>query len=91
MRTKVLRGKPKIDGRPGENLPPLDLEKLKTDLEEKHGRKLRDVDVMSSAMFPKEFDEFEQFRQNYGPVDKFNTKVFLTGLNTAEETQVKIK
>lgn len=88
MRTKVLRGKPKIDGRPGKDLKPLDFNALKSNLEEKHGRKLRDVDIMSAAMFPKEFDEFEQFRQNYGPVDKLNTKVFLKGLDIAEETDV---
>jgi len=91
LRTKVLRGKPKMDGRPGADMKPLDLEKLKTKLEEKHGRTLRDVDVMSSAMFPKEFDEFEQFRQQYGPVDKLDTKVFLTGLEIAEETDVELE
>ncbi|KAI1720788.1 carbamoyl-phosphate synthase L chain, ATP binding domain-containing protein [Ditylenchus destructor] len=91
LRTKILRGKAKIDGRPGADMKPLDLNKLKADLEEKHGRQLRDVDVMSSAMFPREFDEFEQFRQQYGPVDKLNTKVFLSGLDTAEETSVEIE
>jgi len=91
LRTKVLRGKPKVDGRPGADMPPVDFEALQKELEEKHGRKLRDVDAMSSAMFPKEFDNFEQFRQLYGPVDKLNTRVFLTGLETAEETNVEIE
>ncbi|KAK0411400.1 hypothetical protein QR680_005636 [Steinernema hermaphroditum] len=91
LRTKVLRGKPKIDGRPGDNMKPYDFETTQKDLEEKHGRKLRDVDVMSSAMFPKEFDEFEQFRQKYGPVDKLDTRVFFTGLDIAEETDVEIE
>ena len=31
-------------------------------------------------MFPKEFDDFEQFRQQYGPVDKLDTRIFLTGM-----------
>lgn len=62
---------------------------MRRSLEEKHGRKLREVDLMSSAMFPKEFDEFEQFRQQYGPVDRLNTRVFLTGLDIAEETDVR--
>lgn len=85
-----MRGKPKIDGRPGKDLKPLDFDALKKNLEEKHGRNLRDVDVMSSAMFPKEFDEFEQFRQKFGPVDKLNTKVFFKGLDIAEETDVSL-
>uniref|UniRef100_A0AC34GUA6 Lipoyl-binding domain-containing protein n=1 Tax=Panagrolaimus sp. ES5 TaxID=591445 RepID=A0AC34GUA6_9BILA len=66
---QVLRGKPKIDRRVVEDLAALDLEKLKQTLEEKHGRKLRDVDVMSSAMFPKDFDDVERFRQQPGPVE----------------------
>lgn len=91
LRTKILRGKPKIEGRPGATLLPMDFEKKKQELEEKHGRKLRDVDLMSSAMFPREFDEFEQFRQKYGPVDKLDTRVFLVGPDIAEETDVEIE
>lgn len=91
LRTKILRGKPKIDGRPGEGMAPMDLDKKKMELEEKHGRQLRDVDVMSSAMFPREFDDFEQFRQKYGPVDKLDTRVFFTGPEVAEEINVEIE
>ncbi|EPB66272.1 carboxylase domain protein [Ancylostoma ceylanicum] len=91
LRTKVLRGKPKAKGRAGEDMAPLDLDKLKTDLEEKHGRKLREEDVMSYAMFPSVFDEFERFRQMYGPVDKLPTRIFLTGLDIAEEVDVEIE
>ncbi|KHJ85656.1 carboxylase domain protein [Oesophagostomum dentatum] len=91
LRTKVLRGKPKSQGRAGEDLPPMDLDKVKKELEEKHGRELRDQDVMSYAMFPKVFDDFERFRAVYGPVDKLPTRVFLTGLDIAEELDVEIE
>ncbi|KAK6753383.1 hypothetical protein RB195_012772 [Necator americanus] len=91
LRTKVLRGKEKLSRRAGENMPPLDLEKLKKDLEEKHGRTLREHDVMSHAMFPAVFDEFERFRSMYGPVDKLPTRIFFTGLDIAEEVDVEIE
>ncbi|KJH44199.1 pyruvate carboxylase [Dictyocaulus viviparus] len=91
LRTKILRGKPKIEGRAGENIPSMDIDKVKMELEEKHGRALRDQDVMSYAMFPTVFDEFEQFRSIYGPVDKLPTRVFLTGLDIAEEVDVEIE
>uniref|UniRef100_A0A915M456 Uncharacterized protein n=1 Tax=Meloidogyne javanica TaxID=6303 RepID=A0A915M456_MELJA len=82
----------KIDGHPGEGMPPMDLEKKNKELEEKRGRNLREVDVMSSAMFPREFDDFEQFRQTYGPVDKLETLVFLVGPNVADEVnRLKLK
>lgn len=88
LRTKVLRGKPKVDGRPGENAKPVDLDAVKVELEEKHGRTLSEEDVMSYSMFPTVFDEFETFRQQYGPVDKLPTRLFLTGLEIAEEVDV---
>lgn len=43
---------------------------------------------MSHTMFPSVFDEFERFRQQYGPVDKLPTRVFFTGLDIAEEMDV---
>ncbi|EFP05831.1 hypothetical protein GCK72_018113 [Caenorhabditis remanei] len=91
LRTKVLRGKPKVDGRPGENAKPVDLDAVKVELEEKHGRPLSEEDVMSYSMFPSVFDEFETFRQQYGPVDKLPTRLFLTGLDIAEEVDVEIE
>ncbi|KAI6172866.1 Pyruvate carboxylase [Aphelenchoides besseyi] len=85
LRTVALRGRKPLNSRP--NLPPLDFDQLRADLEEKHSCELRDVDVMSSAMFPKEFDDFERFRQTYGPVSKLETKTFFVGLEPAEETE----
>lgn len=41
LRTKVLRDRKSIKGRPGEDMPALDFEALKKKLEEKHGRELR--------------------------------------------------
>uniref|UniRef100_A0A0N4XE65 Pyruvate carboxylase 1 (inferred by orthology to a C. elegans protein) n=1 Tax=Nippostrongylus brasiliensis TaxID=27835 RepID=A0A0N4XE65_NIPBR len=80
LRTKVLRGKPKVSyWSKGE------LARVCTYfVEGKH-------DVMSYAMFPTVFDEFEQFRSAYGPVDKFPTRIFFTGLDIAEEVDVEIE
>ncbi|CAD6186648.1 unnamed protein product [Caenorhabditis auriculariae] len=91
LRTKVLRGKPKVDHRPGEKVPPKDMDAAKNDLEDRFGRPLRDEDVMSHAMFPTVFEDFERFRQQYGPVDKLPTRIFLTGLDIAEEVDVEIE
>ena len=61
---------------------------MKKDLELKYERPLREVDVMSHAMFPDVFHEFEVLRQRYGPVDKLPTRVFFTGLDIAEQIDV---
>ncbi|TGZ73309.1 hypothetical protein CRM22_001584 [Opisthorchis felineus] len=90
LRTKVMHGKPSLTERPGASLEPLDMNELKATLKAKFGRDFDDRDVMSSAMYPKVFEEFEQFRQQYGSVDKLPTRVFLTGPEIAEEVVTKL-
>lgn len=77
-----------IDGRPGASLPPLDLDRLKADLVDKHGEAIKDTDVMSAALYPKVFDEYAQFVAKYGPVDKLDTRTFLVGPDVEEEISV---
>ncbi|XP_074640161.1 pyruvate carboxylase, mitochondrial-like isoform X2 [Tubulanus polymorphus] len=91
LRTKILKGAPTVSGRPGESMPPLDLEKRKSDLIETHGRYIRDVDVISSALYPKVFDDYRTFRNTYGPVDKLTTRHFLVGPKIAESFTVEIE
>lgn len=52
-------------------------------------RLFRDVDIVSASLYPKVFDEFEEFRSKYGPVDKLNTRIFLVGLENGQETEVR--
>ncbi|OON19105.1 putative pyruvate carboxylase, partial [Opisthorchis viverrini] len=90
LRTKVMHGKPSLTERPGASLEPLDMDKLKASLKAKFGRDFDDRDLMSSAMYPKVFEEFEQFRQQYGSVDKLPTRVFLKGPEIGEEVTTKL-
>lgn len=48
-----MKDLPRVDGRPGENMKPLDLEALKKNLQKKHGDTITDEDVMSAALYPK--------------------------------------
>ncbi len=66
LRTHIIRNKPRIDGRPGESLHPMDLRKVKQDLRAKYGKHITDVDVASYAMYPKVFDEYQGFLKKYG-------------------------
>ncbi|KAA3670972.1 pyruvate carboxylase [Paragonimus westermani] len=91
LRTKVLRGKDSLTERPGASLAPLDLDGLARDLKAKFGRDFDERDVMSSAMYPKVFDDFEHFRSLYGPVDKLPTRVFLTGPDISELVKVELE
>jgi len=91
LRTKILKGAPTVDGRPGASLPHIDFPKLKSELVEKHGNVIRDVDVMSAALYPKVFDDFAEFRQKYGPVGELDTRTFLVGPDIAQEIHVDIE
>ena len=87
----MLKGAETIEGRPGESMPPLDLKALKEELQNFHGEHISDKDVISSALYPKVFEEFENFRQTYGPVDKLDTKTFLVGPDVAQDLEVGIQ
>lgn len=91
LRSKILKDKERIEHRPGKSLPPINFDDLKTSLMEKHGQAVRDVDVISSALYPKVTDEFIEFRSKYGPVDCLDTKMFLVGPKMAQEIEVEIE
>ncbi|RXN35425.1 pyruvate mitochondrial-like protein [Labeo rohita] len=91
FRSKVLKSMPRIEGRPGASLPPMNFEALESDLRMAHGDEITPEDVMSAAMYPKVFQEFKEFTSNFGPVDCLNTRLFLDGPKIAEEFQVELE
>jgi pyruvate carboxylase len=78
---------PRIEGRPGESMEPFDFDKLEQELKERHP-KITDRDVMSAVMYPKVAEEYFDFREQYGPVDKLETRIFLVGPKVGEEFEV---
>lgn len=91
LRTKILKGLKPVVGRPGEHLPPLDFGKLKQQLELRHGRSMKETDVLSAAMYPKVKDEYLKFVNDYGPVTKLDTRIFLAGPKVGEEFEVTLE
>lgn len=53
LRSKIIRNKPKIDGRPGAGLAPIEFRKVKAELRSKFGKHITDSDVTSYVMYPK--------------------------------------
>ena len=53
LRTHIIRTKPRIDGRPGATMAPLDFKKIKAELRSKFGKHITDADVTSYVMYPK--------------------------------------
>uniref|UniRef100_A0A1B6DA12 pyruvate carboxylase n=1 Tax=Clastoptera arizonana TaxID=38151 RepID=A0A1B6DA12_9HEMI len=90
LRTKVLKDMPRVVGRPGESMPALDFNKLETDLKDRHPL-VSERDVMSAALYPTVTEDFLNFREQFGPVDKLDTRIFLTGPKVGEEFEVTIE
>lgn len=90
LRSKILKDMPRVKGRPGANLPPLDFEKVKKDVRELHPQ-ATDRDVMSAALYPEVTNDYLTFKESFGPVDKLDTRIFLTGPKVGEEFDVTIE
>lgn len=85
----MLKSLPRVEGRPGASLAPMDFDALEKRLRAAHGDDITPEDVMSAAMYPKVFQEFREFTNTFGPVDCLNTRLFLDGPKIAEEFEVR--
>ncbi|PWN29439.1 pyruvate carboxylase [Jaminaea rosea] len=90
LRKKVLRGKPTVGAKPWESLEPVDLSKIKKDLTKKYGKAMSTTDAISYALYPKVFEDFQNFLDQYGDLSNLPTRFFLGKLNTGEEMHAYI-
>lgn len=90
LRSKVLKDMPRVKGRPGASLAPLDFDTLKCQLQESYPH-VSYKDVMSAALYPKVTNDYLNFRDKFGPVDKLETRIFLVGPKVGEEFDVTIE
>ncbi len=86
----ILRGKKPIEGRPGEQLEPVDLDKAAAIVEEQTGGRSR-TDLMSHLMYPDVFAKFASARTQYGDLEVLPTPTFFYGLSQAEEVTVELE
>ncbi|PRW20525.1 pyruvate carboxylase isoform A [Chlorella sorokiniana] len=90
LRSRVLKDKPIVQGRPGASMAPLDIRGLESQLKEKHPA-ISYRDVMSAAMYPKVFEEYKTFTERFSRhVEKLPTRAFLAPLDIDEEIDVEL-
>ncbi|TIC54286.1 pyruvate carboxylase [Wallemia mellicola] len=90
LRTKIIRDKPRIDGRPGIGMTPVDLKQVKKDLVQRFGKHITDADVSSYCLYPKVFEEYQNFVEKHGDLSAVPTRVFLAPPQIGEEVNVTI-
>lgn len=92
FRSNVLKDLPRIEGRPGESLPPLDLGEIRAKLEKEFDAQgISDYDVMSSALYPEVTHDYLKNREKWGPVSQIETRQFLVGPKIGEYMHVEIE
>ncbi|GAA6036934.1 hypothetical protein JCM8097_006362 [Rhodosporidiobolus ruineniae] len=90
LRSKIIRGKQRIDERPGKAMDPYPFADARQKLVEKYGSSISSCDVLSYALYPKEFEEFKDFQQKYGDLSVLPTRYFITKPPVGEELAVSI-
>ena len=90
LRTDALRGRRKLDKRPGLFLEPMDLAKIKKDINDKFGS-ASECDVASYAMYPKVFEDYRKFINKYGDLSVLPTRFFLSRPEIGEEFNVELE
>jgi len=86
----ILRGQKPMNGRPGAELPPVDLQAAAEKLARETGAS-SGTDLMSYLMYPDVFSKFAAARASYSDLDVLPTSAFFYGLKEGEEITVDLE
>jgi len=78
------------EGRPGADMADYDFEEAEKALVAKYGVGIRPQDVMSHAMYPKVFADWQTFMAVYGEVEVLPTTLFLKPMKEGDEVTLEI-
>jgi pyruvate carboxylase len=83
-------GSSHYEGRPGADMADYDFEEAEKALVAKYGVGIRPQDVLSHAMYPKVFADWQTFMAVYGEVEVLPTNLFLKPMKEGDEVTLEI-
>ena len=87
----ILKGKEKIEERPGALLDPVDFNRLRKELETELDRDVTNVDVISYALYPDIYTSYANFTAQFADVSVLDTPTYFYGMRLGEEIEVEIE
>jgi pyruvate carboxylase len=91
LQKKVLNGKSPLTVRPGELLPPADLQAERAAAEAKIGRPITEFELASHLMYPKVFADYAADRAAFGDLSTLPTAVFFYGMQPGQEINIDLE
>jgi len=87
----ILRDTPVVKGRPGESLPPADIEATRKKLSGIIGGQVTDRQCVTHLLYPKVYEETIAHNKKYGDVSVLPTPCFLFGPDVNDEIAIDIE
>lgn len=87
----VLKDEKPITVRPGELLEQEDFDALDKALRDKHGIEPTKADLISSALYPKVFDDYQKYIAEHGGFSRMGSDIYFHGLEEGETCEVEIE
>jgi pyruvate carboxylase len=87
----ILKGQKPMRGRPGAQLPKIDLDETAEQVQKKVGREVSHDEVLSYLMYPDVFTKFAKAQAQYGDVEVLPTPAFYYGMKRGEDISVELE
>ena len=91
LQAKVLNGATPSTLRPGEVLPPVDLEAARREVARKIGHEVTDYQLASFLMYPRVFLDYAKDRAAYGDMGRLPTPAFFYGMEPGQEISIDLE
>ncbi|MBB6454987.1 pyruvate carboxylase [Salirhabdus euzebyi] len=87
----ILKGRKPLTVRPGELMQNIDFKEMQESLFQKLDRQVTSFDLISYALYPKVFMDYNKFYNHYGDMSVLDTPTFFYGMRLGEEIEVEIE